>query len=87
MLVDKGASINSKTKKDFTPLHVACKFGRPEMVRFFIDKGSDVNFPAKHQLTPVHLATHNRYTHCFPYKHALLSAEPQHAYFKPVFQP
>jgi len=40
-----------------TPLHLAARFGPPEMVLFFIEKGADVNALEYNNFTPLHDAT------------------------------
>lgn len=43
----------------FTPLHLACYFGHPDIAQYLIEKGANVNTPAQNttQLTPLHAAT------------------------------
>lgn len=42
---------------DWTPLHEAARFGRPDIVRFFLDKGADVKARTESGgCTPLHLA-------------------------------
>jgi hypothetical protein len=42
-LLDKGASVNSKTSYGQTPLFFACDRGYTEIVKLLIDRGADVN--------------------------------------------
>jgi hypothetical protein len=42
-LLDKGASVNSKTPYGQTPLFFACDRGYTEIVKLLVDRGADVN--------------------------------------------
>src|SRR5580698_7978615 len=42
-LLDKGASVNSKSAYGQTPLFFACDRGYTEIVKLLIDRGADVN--------------------------------------------
>lgn len=42
-LLDKGASVNSKSPYGQTPLFFACDRGNLEMVKLLVDRGADVN--------------------------------------------
>ncbi len=49
-LLQKGANVNSKTNKGFTPLHMACVKNDYEMVKLLIDFKADLNVITKHPL-------------------------------------
>lgn len=54
--LDAGADVNARNKYGRTPLHDACRDGRPETARLLIDAGADVNVKGKHGDTPLHKA-------------------------------
>jgi ankyrin repeat protein len=56
ILLEKGASVNARTKSDLTPLHYAAERGNSEIVALLIEKGASVNAPTKSDLTPLHYA-------------------------------
>ena len=45
-------------QKGFTPLHIACKYGRGSVVRQLLDKDADADVQGRNGLTPLHVATH-----------------------------
>ena len=54
MYTDVG-NVNIKDQKGETPLFVASKFGKTEIVKFMIGKGADINSTStRNNLTPLH---------------------------------
>ena len=43
LLVERGADINSKDDKGFTPLHWSAKTGGKDVVQFLISRGAEIN--------------------------------------------
>ncbi|KAL3671983.1 hypothetical protein V7S43_002648 [Phytophthora oleae] len=57
LLIEAGANCNAKDLKMNTPLHLACKRGRPEMVKFLLEVPSVNPFEINlHMKTPLDLA-------------------------------
>ena len=55
-LCNHGADINSRTTYNWTPLHLASKFGHLKMVKWLLDHGADVNSSTKDGWTSLSLA-------------------------------
>jgi len=55
-LLRRGADINSKDEKGFTPLHLAAFYGHKQVLEFLIDNGAEINSRDKEGYTPLHLA-------------------------------
>ena len=55
-LITMGADINWYDEKDYnyTPLHAASAWNRPEVVKMLIDAGAELNVQTKGGLTPLH---------------------------------
>lgn len=47
-----------QTKKGFTPLHLAAKYGNYDVAKLLLDKGTPVDVEGKNQVTPLHVASH-----------------------------
>ena len=61
MLIDHNASLVSMTKKGFTPLHLAAKYGNLKVSNLLLDKNSApavVDAEGKNGVTPLHVAAH-----------------------------
>lgn len=43
LLINAKADVNSMDDKGCTPLHVACKFGRTEIIQRLIEKGARIH--------------------------------------------
>jgi hypothetical protein len=52
MLLERGAGIDSRSYIDETPLHVAVRFVRIEVVRLFLEHGADVQARNNSGITP-----------------------------------
>ncbi|MFC1652087.1 ankyrin repeat domain-containing protein [Planctomycetota bacterium] len=56
-LITKGADVNLRAKRGYTPLHWAAKVGQKEMVELLIASGADINArTGSSGWTPLHLA-------------------------------
>ena len=56
LLLSKGAAVNAKDHKGFTPLHAACADGLMNLVSLLIVHGADVNAANEKGRTPLHAA-------------------------------
>ena len=55
ILVEYGASLSLRNKDGWTPFHIACREGHPEIVRFLLDTdGSCWETVSKNGRTPLH---------------------------------
>ena len=54
--LQKGADINGKYDKDFTPLHWAATMNQVNAIKLLIDEGANLNSRDGHQSTPLLLA-------------------------------
>ena len=54
--LQKGANINGKYDKDFTPLHWAATMNQVDAIQLLADEGADLNARDGHQSTPLLLA-------------------------------
>lgn len=58
LIVNNPKLINTHDSEgQMTPLHLAARFGTPELVLFFIEKGADVNALEYNNFTPLHDAS------------------------------
>jgi len=56
LLINRGASVNAKTKRGLTPLHDASFEGREEVTELLLKRGADVNARAGDGSTPLAMA-------------------------------
>ena len=56
LLLNRGATINMRTKAGFTPLLNATRTGHLGNIELLISKGAKVNIPNKYGVTPLHWA-------------------------------
>uniref|UniRef100_A0A096M1E1 Ankyrin 2 n=1 Tax=Poecilia formosa TaxID=48698 RepID=A0A096M1E1_POEFO len=55
-LLQRGASVDSSTKKGNTALHIASLAGQKEVVRLLVNRGADVNAQSQNGFTPLYMA-------------------------------
>ena len=53
LLIKSGANINAKSRKGFTALHRATKYGKIQMVGYLLDSGADINIKTNDGRTPL----------------------------------
>ena len=58
MLLDHQASLEATTKKGFTPLHLAAKYGNLKVSKLLLARGAPVDSEGKNGVTPLHVAAH-----------------------------
>ena len=58
-LIEKGAAIDARNRKQRTPLHFACQEGHLNVALALIEKGADIHARSSGQRTPLHLAIRN----------------------------
>ncbi|CAK6981970.1 ankyrin-2-like, partial [Scomber scombrus] len=56
-LVERGAHVDSATKKGNTALHIASLAGQKEVVRLLVKRGADVNAQSQNGFTPLYMAS------------------------------
>ena len=55
-LIEKGADIEARNKGGWTPLHIACSYGKTETALMLIEKGADIGARNNGGSTPLHYA-------------------------------
>ncbi|XP_056228881.1 ankyrin-2 isoform X9 [Seriola aureovittata] len=55
-LLERGAPVDSSTKKGNTALHIASLAGQREVVRLLVKRGADVNSQSQNGFTPLYMA-------------------------------
>ncbi len=59
MLVEKGAEINSRDYRGWTPLQISCVTNHPDISRMLIEHGADVKATNRNRYTPLAMACLN----------------------------
>ena len=54
LLLERGVDVNTRRMGNYTPLHVACCFGKPEIVRLLLDHGADANVETEYGMKLLH---------------------------------
>ena len=54
LLLERGMDVNTRRMGNYTPLHVACCFGKPEIVRLLLDHGADANVETEDGMKLLH---------------------------------
>ena len=68
-LVSKGANIEAKDDYNYTPLHLASYFGKPDIVKYLVSKGANKNAKDKDGKTPYDLAANNEIRNILKWKY------------------
>lgn len=58
-ILDRGAQVDARDLKDWTPLHIAATYGNTDTARLLLDRGAQVDARTPHGLTPLHHAANN----------------------------
>ncbi len=58
-LLQQGADVNEKNKNGFSPLILACLFGKSDVAKVLLDKGANVNIQDDGGMAPIILAAGN----------------------------
>ena len=61
LLLERGVHVNTRREGDFTPLHVACHFGKLEIVQLLLDHGADANAETEGGLKVLHQVSFGPY--------------------------
>jgi ankyrin repeat protein len=61
LLLECGADVNTRRKDHQTPLHIASRFGKFEIVHLLIDRGAEVTAVDKSGKTPLHEVSKGKY--------------------------
>jgi len=62
LLLERGANVHHKAKKDYTPLHHAACSGNIEMVEALLNAGADIESQSHIGMTPLFRAVYNENT-------------------------
>ena len=61
LLLEHGAEVDARSEDHSTPLHIACEYGRLEIVRLLLDHGAEVNAEIVNGLKPLHEVSSGKY--------------------------
>ena len=61
-----------KDNDEWTPLHLAARYGHKEIVEYLVEKGADVNAKDKEGWTPLHFAAQEGHTEIVEWQNLLL---------------
>ena len=56
LLLEKGADTEAREEGHWTPLYLAARLGREQVVRLLLEKGADIHVREEDQWTPLHVA-------------------------------
>lgn len=59
LLYENGANVNAQKRDNYTPLHLACLFGREKCVKFLLKHGADRNLKTHDEKIALDLAKAN----------------------------
>lgn len=60
-LLDNGADINARNRRDQSPLHAAARYGHREVVELLLSRGADPNLLDQDEWTPLTMAIARKY--------------------------
>lgn len=62
--IDRGAYLDGPDKNNVTPLHLACKYQYPSIVKLLLEKGANANSKDNQFMKPIHYAVQGHLKEC-----------------------